>query len=195
MNLTKLFSIVFFVIAAALAYFLYDSVNSDIENKKRIAKIEKDVIRKLELIRDAEVAFQATNGKYTADWDTLISFIDTGKIFNVVKKEQIEMLEYGAEKVTVTFDTLGWTYVKDSVFKAIPEYNFSKLPYIPGSSSNKKFELYASKVKKGNIMVDVFEAKDIDPVNPRRDETSEIFNQKPLRVGSKVDASLSGNWE
>ena len=74
------------------------------------------VINKLKMIRDAEVAYLGSNGKYTSNFDSLISFIDTGSIYITQRREEIEMLAYGAEKVTIIIDTIGKVSVKDSVF-------------------------------------------------------------------------------
>jgi hypothetical protein len=41
-------------------------------------------------------------------------------------------------------------------------------------------------------MVDVFEVKDVAPVNPVRKKNN---NEKALKIGSRVDVTTSGNWE
>ncbi len=69
--------------------------------------------------------------------------------------------------------------------------NIENLPYLPGSS-DKKFELFAGKIVRGNLVVSVFEAKDTYPVNPARRLKGK---ENPLKVGSRTDVSTSGNWE
>lgn len=64
------------------------------------------------------------------------------------------------------------------------------LPYLPGST-DKKFDLFAGTIVRGNVVVDVFEVKDTDPVNPARKVRGE---ENPLRVGSRTDVTTSGNW-
>ena len=193
MNLTKILSFVFFLVAGFLAYYLYDSINSEIENEKRIAKVEKQVIKKLEQIRDAEIAFQNVNGRYTASWDSLVDFVQNGNIYIIQKTEKSELLDYGAEKITVTIDTIGQTSVLDSIFNKYPNFVPGELSIIP--HSGKKFELFASTIRKGNSLVDVFEAKDVAPIDPKRHESHEQRNRKPLRVGSREEISTTGNWE
>lgn len=193
MNLTKILTIVFIIISIGLAYFLVDSIREDINQEERIAAIERRVIEKLMMIRDAEIAYQAVHGQYTSDWNKLISFVDTGKIYITQKKEEIITLDYGADSVIVHVDTLGTVNVKDSLFseERYPNFNLRQLPIIPGSGG-KRFELYADKINKSGVMVDVFEARDVDPVNPdRRSEKG----RGPLRVGSKTDVTTAGNWE
>ncbi len=262
MIVTRVLSIFFFVVAIGLSVVLYNNIKFKIDEDKRIERQENLVINKLEMIRDAEIAYLAANGRYTGSFDTLISFIDTGSIYITQRTEDIKMLEYGAEEVTVTIDTIGKVSVKDSVFvvrepmtclasgtvqeldikagdvvkrgekvatilsdkgktiKLRAPYNatiesipvkegqqvaandalaklsykritdISKLEFIPESKNNAKFELFASKVSKGNVVVNVFEAKDTQPVNPVRRKTN-----NPLRVGSRTEVSVTGNWE
>ncbi|HBH22718.1 MAG TPA: hypothetical protein DDY13_04765 [Cytophagales bacterium] len=263
MNLTKIFSVVFFLIAVALAYFLVDSVKSKIDQDQLIADQEALVIDKLKMIRDAEIAFQAVHGKYTGNWDSLISFVDTGRVYLIERKETVITLEYGADSVNIEIDTLGYVPVKDSLFviknnvKALIDgvvekvnvsegqtvekkdvlaelrssqsrrstklragnagtiervyvkdgeevtkedavvkliwpriEDLSRLPYIPGT--DKKFELFAGQIEKGGLTVSVFEAKDTNPINPDRLEGG---IKEPLKVGSRIDVSTSGNWE
>ena len=261
---TRILSITFFVVAIVLAGVLVNNIKSKIDEDKRIERQEAAVINKLKMIRDAEVAYLNTNGKYTASFDTLISFIDTGSIFLTNRREEIEMLAYGQENVTIIIDTIGQVPVKDSVFViretleslaegtiqqlnlregtqvqkgellatvvsrtgksvninapynatvqqvnaregqqveiksplAILAYNrindINNLPYLPESENNEKFELFAGKISKGNVVVDVFEAKDTRPVNPERRKNK---NEKALKVGSRTEVSVSGNWE
>lgn len=262
MIVTRVLSIFFFVVAIGLSVVLYKNIKFKIDEDKRIERQENLVINKLEMIRDAEIAYLAVNGRYTSNFDTLISFIDTGSIYITQRTEDIKMLEYGAEEVSITIDTIGKVSVKDSVFvvrepmtclaagtvqeldikvgdvvkrgkkvatilsdkgktiKLRAPYNatvesipvkegqqvtannalaklaykritdISKLEYIPESKNNSKFELFASKISKGNVVVNVFEAKDTQPVNPTRRKSNNA-----LKVGSRTEVSVTGNWE
>ncbi len=264
MVITRVLSIFFFLVAIVLAGVLVNNIKSKIDEDKRIERQEAAVINKLKMIRDAEVAYLGTNGKYTGSFDTLISFIDTGSIYITQRREEIKMLEYGAEEVTIHIDTIGVVPVKDSIFvvrEFLPSLangivqelnmnvgsqikrgdvvatilsdkgksvrvrapysatveqlyvregdevelqgnlaklaykrinNIDNLPYLPETENNKEFELFASKISKGNVIVDVFEAKDVAPVNPARRKNN---NENALKVGSRTEVSVSGNWE
>jgi hypothetical protein len=259
--LTRILSIFFFLVAIALTVFLAYRIKFKIDEDRRIERNEEMVINKLKMIRDAEVAFQAVNGRYTGSWDTLISFIDTGHMYITERSEEIILKEYGTEDVIVTTDTIGKVSVKDSLFVnrepvlalaegTVTELNMQEggvvnrgdllgtiqtqsgkrlrikapltgrveelyiregsqvqptsnvallaykrigdvqnLPLIPGT--NQRFELFAGKVTKGNVVVDVFEARDVAPQNPLRKRNPELA----LRVGSRTDVSTTGNWE
>ncbi len=263
MGITKVLSIFFFVVAIVLAVVLVKNIKSKVDDDKLIERQEQTVINKLKMIRDAEVAYLSTNRKYTGDFDTLVSFIDTGSIYITQQRKEIKMLAYGAEEVTLIIDTIGQVSVKDSVFivreaifclapgtvqelnisvgstikrgdqvatilsnkgktvKLIAPYNatvdkvpvregqqveaknalaflsykrlsnISNLPFLPGSNKA-KFDLFAGKVTKGNVVVDVFEASDTKPINPMRRRNK---NENALRVGSRTEVSIAGNWE
>jgi hypothetical protein len=194
MNLTKVLSLVFFAVAAFLGYLLWKGVNDVVEEEKRIALLEAATIEKLEMLRDAQLAYQASNGKYASTWDSLKMFIEEGQIWLVERKETTKLLDYGAEETTVTFDTLGSVSVMDSLFneRKFPDLNLDLLPVVPGSGG-KQFEFFANKVEKtGGYMVNVFEIRDPSPINPDRRLNN---NEKALRVGSRTDASTEGNWK
>lgn len=194
MNLTKVLSFVFFAIAAFLGYLLWKGVDDVVEEEKRIALMEAATIEKLEMLRDAQLAYQAANGKYASTWDSLKTFIQTGQIWLVQRTETTKLLDYGAEEIKVTFDTLGSVTVMDSLFstKKFPDLNIDLLPVVPGSGG-KQFEFFADKIEKtGGYMVSVFEIRDPSPINPDRRANN---NEKALRVGSRTDASTEGNWK
>lgn len=194
MNLTKILTYVFLVIAIGLAAYLVNLIYSDIESKRRIAEVEARVVEKLKMIREAQIAYQAVHGQYTSDWDKLISFINNGKIYVVERREEIIPLDYGADSLVVHVDTLDAVNVKDSLFSRIkyPNLVIEDLPLIP--ESNKKFEIFADKITKSGVTVDVIEVRDVDPIDKTRKEDSEIKNRRPLRFGSRTEITTSGNW-
>ena len=194
MNLTKILTYVFLVIAIGLAAYLVNLIYSDIESKRRIAEVEARVVEKLKMIREAQIAYQAVHGQYTSDWDKLISFINNGKIYVVERREEIIPLDYGADSLVVHVDTLDAVNVRDSLFSRIkyPNLVIEDLPLIP--ESNKKFEIFADKITKSGVTVDVIEVRDVDPIDKTRKEESEIKNRRPLRFGSRTEITTSGNW-
>lgn len=197
MNTTKILTIVFGVIAIGLAYYLYYSINSSIEEVERIERLESRIIEQLKMIREAEIAYESVNGRYTSDWDRLISFVDTGKFHITSRKETVIPLEYGADSTYVEIDTLGTVGVKDSIFKKSkwPRFNLATLPYVPGAEPPTKFNIWADKIEKSGLMVNAIEVWNPKPVNPERDPDSEYNSKKPLRFGSKTSVTTAGNWE
>jgi hypothetical protein len=75
-----------------------------------------------------------------------------------------------------------------------PNADLSNLMMVPGYD-NVKFEIFADKVTKGNVQVDVIEVRNPRPFDPAREESNEASTRKPLRFGSRTDVTTAGNWE
>ncbi|MDN3669897.1 hypothetical protein QWY93_11230 [Echinicola jeungdonensis] len=195
MNLTRILSIVFLLAALAVGYLLYKGIDDAMQEEKRIARIEARVIEKLQMLREAQMAYIAENKEYAGSWQELKDFIKNGQIHIVQKTEETKLLDYGEEEITISYDTLGAVNVQDSLFneRKYPDFNLQTLNVVPGSGG-KTFEFFADKIERGsnNMVIDVFEIRDPAPVNPERRANN---NEKALKVGSRTDASTSGNWE
>ena len=195
MSTTRIFFFVFLATALAGATYLYNSINSSIQQTERIKKAELLIRDKLMMIRQAELAYLSVNGQYTDDWDELIEFVQTGVFFITQTKERIFELSYGVDSVVITIDTLGTVQVLDSLFtRQYPNFDVSQLPFVPGYE-NVKFVVWADKVEKSGLMIDVIEVRNPRPVDPTRDEESDRTTRKPLRFGNKFSITTTGNWE
>ncbi|MGY6558391.1 MAG: hypothetical protein ACXIT9_03825 [Nitritalea sp.] len=193
MNVTRIVSLVALLISFGLGYLLYKSVDDVMQEEKRIASTEARIIEKLQMLRDAQVAYYATNNEYADNWEDLRAFIESGEIWLVQRIEETKLLEYGKEETTVTFDTLGSVKVIDSLFneRRYPNFNLQALNVVPGSGGQ-TFEFFADKIERSNREIGVFEIRDPDPINPKRRANNK---ENALRVGSRTDTSTSGNWE
>ena len=193
MTLTRILSIVFLISAFTLGYFLYKSVDDVMQQEKLIIATEARIIEKLQMLRDAQVAYLASNGVYAGNWNDLKKFIAEGKIWLVQRTETTKLLEYGKEEISVQYDTLGSVEVIDSLFneRKYPNFNIDNMHIVPGSGG-KQFEFFADKVERTQREIPVFEIRDPDPINPKRRLNNK---EKALRVGSRTDSSTSGNWE
>lgn len=196
MNTTKILTYVFAVVSLGLAYFLFSSIKTKIDEEEKIASVEARVIEKLQMIREGQIAYQAVKGNYTAKWDELLSFLDTGSFYITERKENIITLAYGADSIVVQIDTLGTVLVKDSIYTAAkwPNFDMQTLMFVP-TSEGKKFAMWADKIEKSGVMVDVVEVRSTYSVNPGRNENNESNTKKPLRFGSRTQVTTSGNWE
>lgn len=193
MTLSRILSIVFLISALALGYFLYKSVDDVMQKEKLIIATEARIIEKLQMLRDAQIAYLASNGVYAGNWNDLKNFIQGGKIWLVQRTETTKLLEYGKEETTVQYDTLGSVNVIDSLFneRKYPNFNLENMHIVPGSGG-KQFEFFADKVERTQRQIPVFEIRDPDPINPKRRLNNK---EKALRVGSRTESSTSGNWE
>ena len=190
----KLYTYGTLLFAAGLAFYLVNSIKYSIDEEARINAAEDKVIEKLKMIRDAQIAFQSVNGEYANKWDSLLNFVENGNIFLIQRREETVLLDYGAEETTLYLDTLGSVTVIDSLFSSIPNFIASNLIYVPGYD-DVKFEIWASKIEKGGVEVDVVEVRNPKPFDPNRKEANEANINKPLRFGSRTSITTAGNWE
>lgn len=190
----KVLFFVFIPVAFVTAYFAYRSVQAPIEfdhlKKQRYAKVEE----RLKTIRDWQLAYKTVYRSYTANFDTLIAFVNTDsfpviKAFGTVPDTLTE--EQALDLGIITRDTV-LVSVRDSLFKMSGDINDVKL--IP-FSKNQEFRMDAGLIEKGQVQVPVFEAEALnmyifDGIVP------EYYDpKKGLKVGSMDEPSTSGNWE
>ena len=76
-----------------------------------------------------------------------------------------------------------------------PSTNISQIAIIPLTNPAVKFDLFADRIEKNRLMVNVVEVRDIKPVDSKRKEDNEANNRKPLRFGSRTEVTTAGNWE
>lgn len=196
MSTSRIISIAALIISIIFACYLGNSIYSSIIKTERISIMEVDVIKKLTMIRKAQESYQSVNGQYTSDWDKLINFIDSGEFYITSRIEHVFTLAYGADSVFVEIDTLGTKSVKDSIFSAdkYPDFDLSRLAYVPGRGEA-KFGMWADKIDKNGVLVDVVEVWNTAPIDPAKKESNKSRIKKPLRFGSKTSITTSGNWE
>jgi hypothetical protein len=202
MSKTKIISVLLLGPVFWLTYLLYDSINSKIELTRTIKQSEARVIEKLKVIREAEKAFAEVNGNYTANWDSLIAFVKDGEMPIVEKKEKVIPRKrddpdyYKGDIIEVTYDTIGREPVMGKVFpkETYGTINPDDLPYIPGTD-RKMFDIFAAKVEKGGLMVNVIEVVDKHPMDPTRNDSHPSRVRWFLRFGSKTEPRINGNWE
>lgn len=170
MNLTKIVSFILLLLSLSLAYYLYNSIDSTIEERKAIAATEAIVIDKLSIIREAEKVYLEQHGKYTSSWDTLTNFIENGVVPITVKRDSIIPLGYGQEKVIQLVDTIGKISAREKIFNKI--YNITaadngtliEISVKPGDKVVKGAKSYKLK-RDGNEKVDEFSFLEPGTVN------------------------------
>lgn len=269
---TRIISIGFLVVALGLASYFVSRIKFAIDEEKRIEVSEAAVIAKLKFIREAQLAYQEINSRYTNNWDTLINFVKYGQVPITKKSETIIEKPYGGDSIIVHIDTLEIISAKEYIFieehdvyaaddgifmeylvaqgdyvikgqkiykmvsattgKIVdqiakqsgrvteitrrapestlvkaeilfsmieeifdPNLNIDEMAYIPLTNPPIKFDLFADRINKNNMMVNVVEVRDLLPVNPKRNEENESNNRKPLRFGSRSEVTTVGNWE
>ena len=75
----------------------------------------------------------------------------------------------------------------DSLFSSIPDFVASNLINVPGYE-NVQFEIWASKIEKGGVEVDVVEVRNPKPFDPNRKESNEYHHN--VAVNNLIGVSL-----
>lgn len=199
---------VLYVISVVLAYQIYLSVMAPITFNKNREERFSAVIEKLKDVRDAQVAYRTVNGEFAKDFESLISFIDTG-VYTITQQKDSSFMRYNRvyridmQVDTVVVDTLGTVAVKDSLFKG--DSSYKTLFSVPFAQNGERFEMKADVVNKQGFDAPVFEAsvkKDVVLYDQPKDllarenahNSIEEVNGTTIRVGSLTDVSTSGNW-
>ena len=199
---------VLYVISVVLAYLIYLSVMAPITFNKNREERFSAVIEKLKDIRDAQVAYRTINGEFAKDFETLISFIDTG-VYTITQQKDSSFMRYNRvyridmQVDTVVIDTLGTVAVKDSLFKG--DSSYKTLFSVPFAQNGERFEMKSDVVNKQGFDAPVFEAsvkKDVVLYDQPKEllarenahNSIEEVNGNTIRVGSLTDVSTSGNW-
>lgn len=200
---TKIAALLMLPVVAVLGYLLFNSINSEIVERKRIEDSETAVKARLGMIREAQKAYKSIHGLYAPTFDTLIDFVANGQLHIIEKKEIVTQRDrtdpdfYKGDIVTFEIDTIGVEDVKTKLFpeKDYPNFDAQVLKDIPGKDG-KEFDMFTGTVKsKTGLDIAVIEVVDRYPLDKGRKEDNQIKLRRPLRFGSRDNASLAGNWE
>ncbi len=197
-----------------LGYMVFESVMKPIRFNKQKNLRERATISRLIDIREAQKAYKDLHLKYTDDFDTLAHFLenDSFEIIKAigtipedlidsvrsVKKAREISLERGIIQREVTKIP-----VKDSLFN--PKFPSDSLRYVP-YTDGVKFDMEAGEYEtSSSLMIQVLEVsvryedllKGLDPqlVVNYAEEREKITNFPGLKIGSRTEGTLSGNWE
>lgn len=204
--------IVLWIVIIFLSWKLYHSVMGPVEfNKVKEARYAK-VIKNLKDIQAAELAHKEITGNFTGDWDSLVKFIDTAKFARTqrrdtsyadVAKNKAYGIDQGYFIDEVLIDTLGFTPIKDSLFKGSDRYK--TMMNVPVENIDAKFELKAGRIEKNGVSYSVFEAK-VSKKVILADQDQDLLSQEmqvqsvdgvngpEIKVGSLEEVNTSGNW-
>ncbi|MCQ2237399.1 MAG: hypothetical protein MJZ18_10445 [Bacteroidales bacterium] len=206
---TVLQIILLFVIIG-LGYALYQSVQEPILFQEKYDQRKAAVVERLKLIREAQVAYKASNDRYTGSFDTLITFVKEGN-YKITKNEgslsdsllNAGMTEKEAlKKGIIKRDTI-YVSVRDSLCKNIDPDSIEYVPFTNGA----KFEMGAGSITTSSkLVIPVFEAKVPNKVylhgldeqyRINLDDEARQLNRYPgLKVGDLEEANNNaGNWE
>ncbi|MBV5312403.1 MAG: hypothetical protein JZU47_03845 [Prolixibacteraceae bacterium] len=204
--------IVLIALVVILSYFLYTSVERPLDFEQAKKERYDATIARLKDIRKAELAYKDVHGKFTGSWDTLISFVKTGKIPLVRKIGMLtdSMIEAGwTEKQALKEGKIIRDTVRVSVLDTIfgKNYKIDEIKFIPVKDTVAQFHLGATLITTGSgIKVPVFEAKAHNNSILVKLDRQQIINLNEskrtngkypgLKVGSLEETNNNaGNWE
>ena len=188
-----------------LAYFVYNSINSEVEFQK-LAKVRiAENIQKLKDIRAVQISYKNKYKGFSDDFDSLLVFMNYDSLA-VVKSEgeapdsltELQAVEAGLiSRDTIYIATKSHIFNEDYLTTRNEKFplNIEQLRYIP-YTADKSYEIDAGSVEKGEVIVQVFEvsAKYGDVLIGLDAENKKYDLSSFLRVGSMSEASLNGNW-
>ncbi len=206
------FQVVLLLLAIALGYLIYKSIQRPIVFEKEKSERYAATIQRLKDIRKAQIAFKETHGRYTGSWDTLINFIkyDQVKLVRKIGNITDSMLEAGiTERKALQMKLITRDTIKVSALESIfgKDYNADQLRYIPVKDTVAEFQLGSTVIATGSgIKVPVFEAKahnnivlrGLDPqLRINLNDQRRVQEKYPgLKVGSLTETNNNaGNWE
>jgi len=192
--------IVLAVIVVVLAYMIYESIMRPVRFNAATSAREDKVIQRLIDLRTSQMFYKREYNRYTASFDTLLSFLTKG---------EIPVIKIIPDPNDTTFtktisDTLGYVKVADSLFHSRPTFVIDSLRYIPYTNGT-QFELAAGSIDRGGIKVSVYEIKapyntflkglDRQLVTNLIKSKEDVDRYPGLKVGSMEEPSTDGNWE
>lgn len=207
--------IVLWAVIAFLGWKLAKSINGPVEfNKVKEVRYTK-VIEKLKDIQSAQLAYQSLNGGFTGSYDSLIQFIDTAQFARTTRRDTsfadrerniafgLDPEDGGYYTESTIIDTIGFTKVRDSLFKGSDRYK--KMMEVPLDWVTEPIELRAGHIERKNSRYAVFEArvpkeevlKDQDPnllTQEKLVQSVDGVNGAYIQVGDMNDINTSGNW-
>jgi hypothetical protein len=191
------------VIVVVLAYLLYDSLMEPIRFNKAVEYRKELVVQRLKEIRELQVAYKDSYGRYSGGFDTLINFYKNDSL-KIVKQIGSWDDSIAVAKKEVYTDTVKIA-VKDSLFKKIEGFNIDSIAFVP--IVHEPFQLDAiSYMSISKVIIPLFETSvhndvylkglDRQSIINLNDEQENMNKYPGLKVGSVTQPNNNaGNWE
>ena len=193
-----------------LAYFVFNSIDSEVEFQKAAKVRITENVQKLKDLRQVQIAYKKVNNTYANNFEVLLDFLENDSmpivkaigetpdtLINGKQMSDEQALEIGL----ISRDT-AYVLAKETVFDASylssrnEKYplDLTTLTNIP--HSEELYSVDAGMVEKGKVMVQVFEiSTTYSAVFTGLDAKNRSYElDNLLKVGSMDEASLNGNW-
>ena len=210
----KIIQFVLGLVVLALAYYVYVLISTPIkfENEQKLR--EAAVIERIKDIRTAERQFKSKYQRFTADFDTLITFVLTETMEGerkIVDEDDSVAMAQAKRKYGKKFKNVEkFTYsVKDSIFKHLSPEQVQELRYVPFTNNQTQYILEAGMLAtESKVIIPTVECRTpyiafLDTVRYRQevvnlvDNCLNVLNKYPgIKFGSMERGNNeAGNWE
>tara|TARA_B100001115_G_C15753114_1_gene368422 strand:- start:225 stop:857 length:633 start_codon:yes stop_codon:yes gene_type:complete len=208
MNAKKI-TLILIPVNIILAFFVYNSISSEVEFNKVAKERIAENVQKLKDLRTLQIAFKRENEAFADNFNSLMNFLQNDST-RIVKMEGVNDTLIDGEEISDELALKLGLIKRDTIYVSAMEsifdenyinsrdnnypFDINSLNIIP--FTNKQYNIDANVIEKGKVSVQVFEIsatyKDIfyglDAENKKYDLNS------LLKVGSMTEASLNGNW-
>ena len=208
MNAKKI-TLILIPVNIILAFFVYNSISSEVEFNKIAKERIAENVQKLKDLRTLQIAFKRENEAFADNFNSLMNFLQNDST-RIVKMEGVNDTLIDGEEISDELALKLGLIKRDTIYVSAMEsifdenylnsrdnnypFDINSLNIIP--FTNKQYNIDANVIEKGKVSVQVFEIsatyKDIfyglDAENKKYDLNS------LLKVGSMTEASLNGNW-
>ena len=200
----KQIALILILLNIILAYFVYNSINSEVEFQQ-VAKVRvAENVQKLKDLRQVQIAYKKVNNTYSNNFESLIDFLenDSMAIVKAIGETPDSLTDAQALELGIISRDTAYVLAKETVFdeaylssrnEKFP-LDLSALTTVPHSDQN--YSVDAGMVEKGKVVVQVFEiSTTYGAVFTGLDAENKSFELgNLLKVGSMDEASLNGNW-
>jgi len=200
----KQIALILILLNIILAYFVYNSINSEVEFQQ-VAKVRiAENVQKLKDLRQVQIAYKKVNNTYSNNFESLIDFLenDSMAIVKAIGETPDTLTDSQALELGIISRDTAYVLAKETVFdeaylssrnEKFP-LDLSALTNVPHSNQN--YSVDAGMVEKGKVVVQVFEiSTTYGTVFAGLDAKNKSFELgNLLKVGSMDEASLNGNW-
>jgi len=208
MNAKKI-TLILIPVNIILAFFVYDSIRSEVEFNKIAKERIAENVQKLKDLRTLQIAFKRENEAFADNFNSLMNFLQNDST-RIVKMEGVNDTLIDGEEISDELALKLGIIKRDTIYVSAMEsifdenyinsrdnnypFDINSLNIIP--FTNKQYNIDANVIEKGKVSVQVFEisATYKDIFNGLDAENKKYDLNSLLKVGSMTEASLNGNW-
>tara|TARA_B100000927_G_scaffold178283_1_gene143601 strand:+ start:610 stop:1242 length:633 start_codon:yes stop_codon:yes gene_type:complete len=208
MNAKKI-TLILIPVNIILAFFVYNSISSEVEFNKIAKERIAENVQKLKDLRTLQIAYKRENEAFADNFSSLMNFLQNDST-RIVKMEGVNDTLIDGEEISDELALKLGLIKRDTIYVSAMESIFDE-NYINSRDNNypfdinslniipftdKQYNIDANVIEKGKVSVQVFEisATYKDIFNGLDAENKKYDLNSLLKVGSMTEASLNGNW-